>query len=77
MATKTKEQAAARDTLRDIYISISEGMECTDEMLGHIKRLEATLHPRDDGCTLAWRHTRNDEDCWDCIAERGGDAMDV
>jgi hypothetical protein len=73
VATKTKEQSAARDTLRDIYISMAEGMECTDEILGHIKRLEATLHPRDDGwqMPLDWRHA------WDCATASGGYTPDV
>lgn len=75
---------SAQIRLDEIYTAIgSNELECTDDVLEEIDKLERLIDP-----TIATREAEREKwlqsnskcgcgDCWDCAAERGGCPADV
>lgn len=73
------EQKDAKNTLSSLYISIAEGLECTDQVLEQIKLLEHVIHPGDNAYQLPIKwcsQSCSEEQCHDCAAIREGCTMD-
>jgi hypothetical protein len=65
-----------QEELDQIYISIGEGHEMTDELMKEIERLENIVNPRPVERPLHL-YKCDCGDCWECAAERGGCPEDV
>lgn len=72
--------------LDEIYVSIGEGAECTDELLQRIQELENIINPptpigpiveEDNHEPVCGNPYCNGWQCWECAAIRGGDPMDA
>ena len=69
--------------LNQIYESIGNGAECTDDLLQRIEQLEAIVNPAPEPTgpvnvgALCGDPYCDGKQCWDCAAIRGGDPMDA
>jgi hypothetical protein len=73
---------SSAELLDDLYISIGEGREMTDEVAAEIDRLEAIVNPpppryEPEEEILYCSPSCNGVGCWDCAAIRGGCPEDV